>query len=182
MQSCKWNKITDRPFITNLMLCEKRGGLIVSLGLLVVETQKNHREPLQSYNIVSVLDGGGFNNKMCMLPCRLNLSSLSLDSLQDMLGKCRTRCRIGLENYALTMQIRSKETEIAEKSLQLVDLERELAEKREQLARTKERAKQLQNEAKKKCGDPSGLSQEKQRVSRIAYNYCCIRLRSQPTS
>lgn len=84
---------------------------------------------------------------------------------------CKRRCRIGLENYALSVQIGRKEAEIAEKSLQLVDLERELEEKKAQLNETREKAKQLQSVARRTCGDPGGLSAERQKVG--SASWCC---------
>ena len=43
----------------------------------------------------------------------------------------------------------------------LGDLERDLAERREHLNRTKEKARKLQNEATKTCGNPEGRSEER---------------------
>lgn len=83
---------------------------------------------------------------------------------------------MSLENYALTIQIREKETELANKKNMLGDLERDLSEKREQLNRTKERARQLQNEAKRTCGDPQGLSEEKKRVSAVCTDFVIVKV------
>ena len=79
---------------------------------------------------------------------------------QEPLDEGHTRCT----RYVLTNTIRVKETEFEQKKNMLGDMERDLAEKREQLNRTKEKARQLQNEAKKTCGNPEGLSEEKKRV------------------
>ena len=81
---------------------------------------------------------------------------------------------MSLENYALSNTIRVKEAELEQKKNMLGDMERDLAEKREQLNRTKEKARQLQNEAKKTCGNPEGLSEEKKRVicCNAKFMYC----------
>lgn len=66
-----------------------------------------------------------------------------------------------LENYALSNTMQVKKAELEQKKSMLGDLERDLAERREHLNRTKEKARQLQNEATKTCGNPEGRSEER---------------------
>ena len=54
-----------------------------------------------------------------------------------------------------------KKAELEQKKSMLGDLERDLAERREHLNRTKEKARKLQNEATKTCGNPEGRSEER---------------------
>ncbi|XP_067932428.1 structural maintenance of chromosomes protein 5-like isoform X2 [Watersipora subatra] len=131
-----------------------------------LKLKKASLSQLEEENVINIEEERASCERRCaeIYADRLKAFCRQAHKTKVVLTKCKERCKLGLESYAISEEIRHVEANMTENNLLLVGLESELAEKKEQLARTKDTARKLQREAKKAVGDPSGLSEVKQQI------------------